>query len=48
MSRCDRQVLCRDFLSLTPEELPNADVLYWWPSYSWEQNEQWMMHAMRG
>ncbi len=23
-------VVCRDFTSLRPEELPDADVLYWW------------------
>lgn len=42
------QVICRDFLSLQPHEMPLADVLYWWPQMSWEQNEQWMIHAMRG
>ena len=39
-------VLCRNFMSLRPEEMPPADVLYWWPQMSWHQNEQWMRHAI--
>ena len=40
-------IICRDFMSLRPHEFPRADVLYWWPQLSWEQNEAWMLHAMR-
>jgi len=42
------RVVCRDFLSLQPHEMPLADVLYWWPQMSWDQNEAWMRHTMRG
>lgn len=40
-------LVCRDFMSLEPHEFPLADVLYWWPQMSWEQNEAWMLHTMR-
>ena len=34
------------YVSSSPQ-FPPADVLYWWPQMSWDQNEAWMLHAMK-
>ena len=40
-------VVCKCFESITNDEFPRADVIFWWPPLSFRDNEPWLLHASR-